>query len=99
MTGNIDASIITGQGINALLSTVDSQIQVAQNLIAVALADAASFDLEMDERFWPEMEIGRASCRERVCQYVSISGVAVSLKKKREERNKQYKNRKNKKNR
>src|SRR3546814_14712965 len=29
-------------------------------------------------------EIGRASCRERVCQYVSISVVAVSLKKKRE---------------
>src|SRR3546814_18664971 len=27
-------------------------------------------------------EIGRASCRERVCQYVSISGVAVSLQKK-----------------
>src|SRR3546814_12328022 len=29
-------------------------------------------------------EIGRASCRERVCQYVSISVVAVSLKKKTE---------------
>src|SRR3546814_19583557 len=29
-----------------------------------------------------EREIGRASCRERVCQYVSISVVAVSLKKK-----------------
>src|SRR3546814_15926810 len=27
-------------------------------------------------------EIGRASCRERVCQYVYLSGVAVSLKKK-----------------
>src|SRR3546814_11903740 len=27
-------------------------------------------------------EIGRASCRERVCQYVSISGGAVTLKKK-----------------
>src|SRR3546814_19393241 len=27
-------------------------------------------------------EIGRASCRARVCQYVEISGVAVSLKKK-----------------
>src|SRR3546814_11881950 len=26
-------------------------------------------------------EIGRASCRERVCQYVSISVVGVSLKK------------------
>src|SRR3546814_16373310 len=28
-------------------------------------------------------KIGRASCRERVCQYVSISVVAGSLKKKR----------------
>src|SRR3546814_19544975 len=27
-------------------------------------------------------EIGRASCRERVCQYVSISVVAVTLKNK-----------------
>src|SRR3546814_15284083 len=27
-------------------------------------------------------EIGRASCRERVCQYVSISVVAVPFKKK-----------------
>src|SRR3546814_18554144 len=29
-----------------------------------------------------QREIGRASCRERVCQYVSISVGAVSLKKK-----------------
>src|SRR3546814_13478122 len=29
-------------------------------------------------------EIGRASCRERVCQYVKISVVAVSLKNKTE---------------
>src|SRR3546814_14986214 len=28
-------------------------------------------------------EIGRASCRERVCQYVYIAGVAVTLKKKK----------------
>src|SRR3546814_19477220 len=28
------------------------------------------------------VQIGRASCRERVCQYVSISVVADSLKKK-----------------
>src|SRR3546814_17538670 len=27
-------------------------------------------------------QIGRASCRERGCQYVSLAGVAVSLKKK-----------------
>src|SRR3546814_19727333 len=31
-------------------------------------------------------QIGRASGRERVCQYVLISGVAVSLKKKKEKK-------------
>src|SRR3546814_20422919 len=31
----------------------------------------------------PRVQIGRASCRERVCQYVSLSVVAVCLKKKR----------------
>src|SRR3546814_18764549 len=31
----------------------------------------------------PPVEIGRASCRERGCQYVSFSVVAVSLKKKK----------------
>src|SRR3546814_11542905 len=31
-------------------------------------------------------KIGRASCRERVCQYVYISVVAVSLKKKNNEK-------------
>src|SRR3546814_18357365 len=34
-----------------------------------------------------DLEIGRASCRERVCQYVSISVVAGSLKKKNIEYN------------
>src|SRR3546814_12678408 len=32
-------------------------------------------------------KIGRASCRERVCQYVEISVVAVSLKKKNNKTN------------
>src|SRR3546814_13663115 len=31
------------------------------------------------------VQIGRASCRERVCQYVSISVVAVSYKTKKKE--------------
>src|SRR3546814_15264254 len=31
----------------------------------------------------PSFEIGKASCRERVCQYVSISVVSVTLQKKR----------------
>src|SRR3546814_12280781 len=36
-----------------------------------------------------EPEIGRASCRERVCQYVSISVVAVSLKKQKNKQSRQ----------
>src|SRR3546814_19238241 len=32
----------------------------------------------------PLPEIGRSSCRERVCQYVLISVVAVSFKKKKQ---------------
>src|SRR3546814_20481809 len=35
-----------------------------------------------DPRLEVRREIGRASCRERVCQYVEISVVAVDLKKK-----------------
>src|SRR3546814_16462550 len=35
---------------------------------------------------WVESKIGRASCRERVCQYVSISVVAVYLKKKKKKK-------------
>src|SRR3546814_19889398 len=42
-------------------------------------AGAALFDLR--DRF-PVRQLGRASCRERVCQYVSISVVPVSLKQK-----------------
>src|SRR3546814_17222078 len=33
-------------------------------------------------------KIGRASCRERVCQYVSITVVAVSLKKQKQKQDK-----------
>src|SRR3546814_18375554 len=39
-------------------------------------------ELDRETGFPLLLEIGRASCRERVCKYVSISVVAVSLKKK-----------------
>src|SRR3546814_16360471 len=41
----------------------------------VVATDQRDFDVTL-------AEIGRASCRERVCQYVSIQVVAVSLNKK-----------------
>src|SRR3546814_14784412 len=41
------------------------------------------YSITAEAAFHPlSFEIGRASCRERVSQYVSISLVAVSLKKK-----------------
>src|SRR3546814_19501593 len=53
----------------------------AEHLVAAAEPDdqAAAPDMRLEVDV---PEIGRASCRERVCQYVSFSVVAVSLKKK-----------------
>src|SRR3546814_16833314 len=51
----------------------------------VALSDAEENGivfLDEIDKIAVSDEIGRASCRERVCQYVWISVVAVSLKKK-----------------
>src|SRR3546814_13892330 len=42
----------------------------------------ASLEIQREPDNIVNANIGRASCRERVCQYVEISVVAVSLKKK-----------------
>src|SRR3546814_17772995 len=54
-------------------------------VLAVEVAVAFQLDEVRTDIIPPptvQPKIGRASCRERVCQYVSISVVAVSLKKK-----------------
>src|SRR3546814_14288445 len=56
---------------------------IAENLTARDHVCVAARDLDGDGRA-EIAEIGRASCRERVCQSVSISVVAVSLKKKKD---------------
>lgn len=61
MTGNIDASIITGSGVNALLNQVVTQVKVAQDLFALVIRDALSFALRMDEAYWPDEEKTAAS--------------------------------------
>ena len=48
-TGNIDASIITGQGVQALLGAFDSQIKAGQTIIADTLEDVIGLCFEMDE--------------------------------------------------
>src|SRR3546814_12069162 len=58
------------------INTVRRLSEFCGVLSALALAAAVLVVCHM-------VEIGRGSCRERVCQYVSISLVAVSLQKKK----------------
>jgi hypothetical protein len=51
-SGQIDASIITGSGVQALLGGFDSQIKAGQQIFAETLQDVISLTLEMDERLF-----------------------------------------------
>lgn len=53
-TGDVHASIITGQGVNALNGGYDIQIATGQTLIGHALEQALELAFEMDEKFWPD---------------------------------------------
>src|SRR3546814_16018295 len=57
----------------------------ARGLVAGGALRPAAFSFDIAKahllRSGDRAEIGRASCSDRVCQYGSISGVAVSLKK------------------
>lgn len=52
-TGDVQASIITGQGVNALNGGYDIQIATGQTMIGHALEQALMLCFEMDEKFWP----------------------------------------------
>ena len=53
-TGNIDASIVTGQGVQALMGAFDTQVKSAQAIFAAALRDVISICFEVDELIFPE---------------------------------------------
>ncbi|MGK5530849.1 hypothetical protein [Streptomyces sp. URMC 129] len=55
-SGDIDASIITGKGVEALAGGYDIQIRTGQLTIGQAISDAIELAFEMDERFWPEAQ-------------------------------------------
>lgn len=55
-SGNIDASIVTGQGVQALMGTFDTQIQAFQRLNESALEDVVAMCFELDEKLWPNLE-------------------------------------------
>ena len=53
-TGNIDASIVTGQGVQALMGAFDTQVKSAQAIFAAALRDVITICFEIDEVIFPE---------------------------------------------
>jgi hypothetical protein len=53
-TGNIDASIVTGQGVQALMGAFDTQVKSAQAIFAAALRDVITICFEIDEIVFPE---------------------------------------------
>src|SRR3546814_11279402 len=63
--------------LTTFLANPNRVLSRAQLLLRTRNREWEPFDRSIDIR----IEIGRASCRERVCQYVSISVVAASLKK------------------
>jgi hypothetical protein len=55
-TGNVDASIITGQGVQALMGGFDTQVKSAQAIFASALKTVISLCFEVDEKIFNEMK-------------------------------------------
>lgn len=53
-TGDVDASIITGRGVDALNGGYDVQIATGQIIIGDALERALEIAFEMDEKYWPD---------------------------------------------
>jgi hypothetical protein len=51
-TGNVDASIITGQGVQALMGGFDTQVKSAQAIFASALKTVISLCFEVDEKIF-----------------------------------------------
>src|SRR3546814_18918046 len=61
----------------------DPRLNAKQSLeLAFLISEALKDERLARQNGERDREIGRASCRERVCQYVKISEVAVSLTKK-----------------
>lgn len=53
-TGNVNASIVTGQGVQALMGAFDTQVKSAQAIFAASLRDVISLCFEVDELIYPE---------------------------------------------
>lgn len=52
-SGNINASVITGSGVQALLGGFDTQIKAGQQIFAEVFQEVMALALEMDEKLFP----------------------------------------------
>lgn len=50
--GQTDASVVTGRGVQALMSGFDARVKTNQLVLGEALNDALSMCLELDEKLW-----------------------------------------------
>ena len=52
--GQSDASVVTGRGVQALMSGFDARVKTNQMILGEALTDALTMCLELDEKVWPD---------------------------------------------
>lgn len=55
-SGEMDASVVTGRGVQALMGGFDTRIKTSQAMLGDALGEAMSLALEMDEVIWGDVE-------------------------------------------
>lgn len=55
-TGNIDASIVTGRGVQALMGGFDTQIKTAHAMFARAFVELIGLALKVEEKVFPDMD-------------------------------------------
>lgn len=52
-SGNLEANIITGQGVQALLGSFDTQVKAGQQIFQQVLEQIVAICFEMDEKYFP----------------------------------------------
>jgi hypothetical protein len=55
-SGNIDASVITGRGVQQLMEGYSTQIAAAQEMFKLFFQQAIGLCFELDEKLWPDLE-------------------------------------------
>lgn len=53
--GQIDAQVVTGRGVQALMGGFDTQIRTAQDILGETLAVSTENAFELDQKLWPDV--------------------------------------------